>query len=525
MKVRLLAAAALALVSGVAYAATAGVIDLQHLLALDWNGIATGGALLLANGPLAIPDQIKKFEARREEAQRTAEAIMQKAVEEGRTLDEHETEQHEAALADVKAVDAHIDRLNAHQATMAAKATTIDPNAGRDNTPAGSVRGAGAVEGRSVLAIKSNLPPGIRFTRFALSMAVAKGNVMQAREVARARFKDTPEVGNALEAAVALGGTRDLTMKAAVPFGTTTDTAFAGPLVQYQDMEAEFVELLRPATILGRLDRLNRVPFMMRTARQLTGVTGSFVGEGQPKPVGKQTYDNVTLGFAKAAVIVVLTDELVRFSSPNAELRARNDMVAGIAQYLDMRFIDPSYSGVPNVSPASITNAANRIQASGSSIAAIDADVAAAFAMFTNGNINPATAVWVMSAATALKLSMKRDAEDKLAYPTINMMGGTWQGLPVIVSNAMTAAGSPGEQQIALVTQEEVFLADEGGISIDMSNEASVQMNDTPSGGAQSLVSLWQNNLIGLRAERYINWAPRRPGNAGIALIENVGRY
>ena len=140
-------------------------------------------------------------------------------------------------------------------------------------------------------------------------------------------------------------------------------------------------------------------------------------------------------------------------------------------------------------------------------------------------NINPATAVWVMSAATALKLSMKRDAEDKLAYPTINMMGGTWQGLPVIVSNAMTAAGSPGEQQIALVTQEEVFLADEGGISIDMSNEASVQMNDTPSGGAQSLVSLWQNNLIGLRAERYINWAPRRPGNAGIALIENVGRY
>lgn len=524
MKVRLLAACALALVSGVAFAATAGVLDLQHLLALDWHGLATGGALLLANGPLAIPEQIKKFEERRAEAQRTAEGIMQKAVDEGRTLDEHETEEHEAALADVKAVDAHIARLNAHQATMASKANPVDPNAGRDNTPPGSARGQGSAPG-NVLSVKSNLPAGIRFTRFALAMAVAKGNVMQAREVARLRFKDTPEVGNALEAAVALGGTRDLTLKAAVPFGTTTDTSFAGPLVQYQDMEAEFVELLRPATILGRLTQLNRVPFMMRTARQLTGVTGSFVGEGQPKPVGKQTYDNVTLNFAKAAVIVVLTDELVKFSSPNAEMRARDDMVAGIAQYLDMRFIDPSYSGVPNVSPASITNGATRIQASGNSIAAIDADVASAFAMFTTGNISPASAVWVMSAATALRLSMKRDSEDKLAYPTINMMGGTWQGLPVIVSNSMAASGSPGEQQIALITQQEVFLADEGGISIDMSNEASVQMNDTPSGGAQSLVSLWQNNLIGLRAERYINWAPRRQGNAGIALIENVGRY
>jgi hypothetical protein len=86
----------------------------------------------------------------------------------------------------------------------------------------------------------------------------------------------------------------------------------------------------------------------------------------------------------------------------------------------------------------------------------------------------------------------------------------------------MVAAGSPNELQIALVTQEEVYLADDGGLSIDMSQEASVQMNDAPSAGAQSLVSLWQNNLVGIRAEQYINWAPRRASNLGITLIENT---
>ena len=72
------------------------------------------------------------------------------------------------------------------------------------------------------------------------------------------------------------------------------------------------------------------------------------------------------------------------------------------------------------------------------------------------------------------------------------------------------------------MTAELMAIGLAGGVSIDMSNEASVQMDDAPSGGAQSLVSLWQNNLVGIRAEQYINWAPRRQGSLGIALIENV---
>lgn len=478
--------------------------------------------------PLAIGEQIRLFQQRRDAAVAKAGEIMQMSVDEGRSLDEHESEQHDALQTEVRSIDAHIGRLQSHERLMLSGATAVARDAGAPGSATDPTQAQSP--GAARITVKSNLPAGLRFTRFALAMAAARGNVMHACELAKQRYQDTPEVETCLKAAVHMGGTRDLSMvnespllrKAAVTAVSGTDTA----VTQYADIEAEFIELLRPKLIIGRMDRLNRVPFLSRLGRQLTGVTGSFVGEGAPKPVQRQTYDNVTLGYAKVAVIVVLSDEAVRFSSIKAEMRARDDMVKGIATYIDKRFMDPSYSGVANVSPASITNAAARIQASGSTLAAIDDDVRSAMVPFTGSDVDPSSAVWVMSATTALRLALKRNAYDEHAFPGMRMAvkdgAGEWYGLPVIVSNAMVADGSPSENQIALVTQEEVSLADDGNISIDMSQEASVQMNDAPSAGAQSLVSLWQNNLVGVRAEQYINWGARRTSNLGIVLIENT---
>ena len=54
-----------------------------------------------------------------------------------------------------------------------------------------------------------------------------------------------------------------------------------------------------------------------------------------------------------------------------------------------------------------------------------------------------------------------------------------------------------------------ILLADDGDVSIDVSREASLQMDSAPMSPADAttvLTSLWQNNLVGLRAERFINW-------------------
>ena len=76
------------------------------------------------------------------------------------------------------------------------------------------------------------------------------------------------------------------------------------------------------------------------------------------------------------------------------------------------------------------------------------------------------------------------------------------KGITVVTSN------TAGTNVIGLQPSR-VLYADEGGVNIDVSREASLQMDSAPASPADAttvLVSLWQHNMVGLRAERFINW-------------------
>jgi HK97 family phage major capsid protein/HK97 family phage prohead protease len=449
---------------------------------------------------MKISEQLLAFDTRKKEALAKMTAIMEKAAEESRSLDEKEAEEYKDLKAEAAAADEHIARLKEHEAFMVSKAAVVDTGANGVNANGGAVTLPGAV-----ISVRRNIAPGTAFTRYAASLAVAKGGLVDAMEFSK-KFKDTPEV--------------ELVLRSAVAAGTTSDATWAGPLVQYQDMISEFIGLLRPRTILGRLDKVRRVPFNVRMHRQTAGVTGSFVGEGLPTPVNKLAFDNVTLPWAKASCIVVLTNELVRLANPSAEALVREDLLAGISAYLDKRFIDPSYAGVANVSPASITNGVTPVNSSGVTLAAVTLDAESALDKFDQAEIDLSAGAWVMARKTARRLSMFRNAYDQFAFPTLRPDGGTFFGYDAVVSNAVASSGSPTDRQVVLLDQNEIFLADDGDMMLDASSEASVQMNDAPSAGAQSLVSLWQNGMTGLKVDRWIYWTKRRAEAAQI--IDNV---
>jgi hypothetical protein len=54
------------------------------------------------------------------------------------------------------------------------------------------------------------------------------------------------------------------------------------------------------------------------------------------------------------------------------------------------------------------------------------------------------------------------------------------------------------------------MVADDGETLIDTSQEASVQMDSAPATPPTPLVSFWQQNLLGIKAERFIYWLMRR---------------
>jgi HK97 family phage major capsid protein/HK97 family phage prohead protease len=450
-----------------------------------------------------IKEQIEAFEASRVAKAARMTEIMNKASEDGATLDAEQTEEYDTLDSEVKSIDAHLIRLGSLEKANAAAAKPVDGV--KDAETASTVRGGARVEVKG-----SNLPKGTAFTRYAMALGRSKGNLMQAAEIAKGWSDSTPEV--------------ETVLKAAVSAGTTTDETWAAPLVEYQNMASEFIDLLRPQTILGRIPGLRRVPFNIKIPRQTAGSSASWVGEGAPKPVGELSFDSITLGHTKLAGIVVLTDELLRFSNPAAEGIVRQDLIDTIAYTMDRDFVDPDNAGTTNVKPASITNGVTPVEASGVDADALRTDVKALFANFLAANLSLAGAVWIMTETQALGIAMMLNPLGQPEFPGMvvnGTSGGTLFGLPVVLSENIPAnagSGSPvtGDgARIILAKASEILLADDGQVLLDVSREASVQMDSAPTNppaAATVLVSLWQMNMVGIRAERFINWKKRRTG-------------
>ncbi|MGY6354052.1 phage major capsid protein [Citrobacter amalonaticus] len=445
-----------------------------------------------------IAEQIKSFEAKRAALAASLSDIMSKAADEGRTLDAEETESYDNTSTEIKAVDEHLKRLRDMEGNMASTAKPVSKAAnGEVTTVKAGVPG--------IIRVEQKLEKGIAFARFAKALAAANGSRSEALEIARKQYPDDAKLHHVL--------------KAAVGAGTTTDPKWAGALVEYQEYALDFVEYLRPQTIIGRFGQggipaLRQVPFNIRIPAQTSGGSANWVGQGKAKPLTKFDFESITFSFAKVAAIAVLTDELIRFSNPAADALVRNALAEAVIARLDTDFINPAKAEVANVSPASVTNGIVAVPSTGDP----DADAEAAFAQFVSNNLQPTGGVWIMSSTNALALSMKKNALGQKMYPEMTLLGGTFQGLPAIVSQY---AGT----NLTLLNAPDIYLADDGGVAVDMSREASLEMESEPTGDSitptgTELVSMFQTNSVAIRAERWINWKRRR--TAAVAVISGV---
>jgi HK97 family phage major capsid protein len=463
-----------------------------------------------------IAEQIVALENTRTAKFTDMTAVMQKSIDEGRSTDASEQETFDTLEQEVGAIDGDLKRLRALEKAAAVSAK-----------PVGEVKNAVDAAltraGHSpAVAVKheEKLEKGIAFTRFVSCVALGKGNLMQSMEIAKNRYGESHDMVGLLKGCVENGST--VITKAAVAAGTTGDSAWAGSLVAlYQRYTGDFIEFLRPMTILGKLGQNGvpgptMVPFNINIAGQTSGATGYWVGEGQPKPVTRAGFNSVNLAWAKIAAFCVLSQELVRFSSPNAETLMRNELARAIVERADIDFIDPNVAAITGVRPASVTNGVVAINSTGNDADAIREDIALLMAPFINANISPTGAVFVMSTLRALRVSLMRNALGQKEFPDLMMTGGTLEGIPVIATEYATS-DSNGDD-IVLMNAPDIWLADDGEVTIDASREASLQMLDNPTvdsanGGnpvATSLVSMFQTNSIALLAERYINYQKRR---------------
>lgn len=471
----------------------------------------------------SLAERIAALEAKRAATVAAMEAMIGDEDQIATLTDEQKNE-YDQLDAEVREIDETLRRFKRAQEISVQNATRVTATAGQEAAPVGVTNSTAGTPAQQALrlpaqqvVVRSNLAPGVKFARYAMALKRAHGNLTDALNatLSNKSWMDTsPEVAQVLRAAVAAGD--------------TTTSGWASELVYAQNLQAEFIEYLRPQTIMGRIPNWRFVPFNMRVGSQTAGSTGYWVGQGAPVPMSSLTTSSATLGITKAAGLVALDDELVRSSSPSAELLVRDDLSASIAYLLDRSLIDPTQGGSSNVQPAALTYGITPVTPTGTDYAALKADFKSLTSNMITNNQDLGPCVWVMSQTIAQALSLMVTSLGVPQFPQMTSTGGTLFGFPVIVSqSAYFSSGSPDYgNMMVLINPREVFVADDGQVVISISNEASIQMLDNPTnastGGtvATTMVSMFQTNSEAIKAVRYINWARRRTN--AVAFIRNA---
>lgn len=449
-----------------------------------------------------IREQITSFEATRQAKSAQMTALMQKAADAGTTLDEADQQSYDGLETEVEQIDKHLVRLAKLEKVNAAKAVPVvapDPQAA-----------AQARSGNPVISVNPvALPPGIGFARMAMAKAVSHLDHRYIMDVAKEMWPSDQRLHKYIET------------KAAVPAANTQNALWAGNLTYADNLASEFVEYLRPMTILGQFGTngrpsLRRVPFNIRFNTQTTGGEAWWVGEGAPKPVTSLEFTADTLTWAKVASIAVITQEQARFSTPAIEGLVRDALAGALRDKLDRDFVDPGTSAVANVSPASITNGLTPQTSAGTSADNVRTDIQNLLEQFILDNMGVRGLVLIMPETLALVLSLMVNSLGQPEFPGISVNGGNLLGIPVITSQYAGSLSGNGNMVIA-VSANDVLLADDGGVDVAMSTEASLQMESAPTNNsrtatATTVVSMFQTDSIALKVERFITWKKRRSG-------------
>lgn len=462
-------------------------------------------------------EHLASLKATREEKSARIKELMQKSMDESRSLNSAESEESDTLEDEIKSLDADIARTSRMMEIDKASAQPVAEQANQKaNEPANQNFQRQGVEVKK----HENLAPGIAFARYAMCLGKAKGDHAKAFRLAEQHYPQSEAVVKTLKAqSEGADLVQIMVSKATVPAGTTTDSTWAAPLVYANTFGGDFIEYLRPRTLIGQA-AFRPVPFNVRIAGQTSGGTSGWVGQGKSKPVTKFDYNALTTGYTKVAALTVLTQELMRLSDPSAEMLARDSLADSVIARIDQDLFDPDLAAVANVNPAGLLNGVVPVAGpTGSDPDDIRCALLRLWAPWDSTNIGARPAYYTTPAVVRY-LAFMRDALGNVAFPGLTANGGTLDGIPVRVSNYLANNGGSSGAPFILVDESEVYLADDGSVTLDASEHATIEMSDTPVGSTSAtvtsngspFVNMFQTNSVALRAERWIWWGLRRTG-------------
>jgi HK97 family phage major capsid protein/HK97 family phage prohead protease len=239
-------------------------------------------------------------------------------------------------------------------------------------------------------------------------------------------------------------------------------------------------------------------------------LAGDWIGEGAPIPVKQGSIAGATLLPHKLAVISTFTRELAMHSTPQIETLIRQMIMEDTAGALDKFLTDAVAASA--IRPAGLRNGVTSIPSSGTTAAAILADMKAAQAPILAAG-GGGRLVWLMHPVRLAAVGILQSASGTFVYRD-EIGQGRLLGYEVIASINIP-------QDIVLLVDAAEFASATGDVpTFDVSDVATLHMADpalpigtagTPAVVAAPVRSLWQTASIGVRMIQDLSWAMRRP--------------
>lgn len=438
-----------------------------------------------------IAEQITAFEQKRASLIAANDTIMTKAAEEGTTLDAAQKETFDGNGADIAEIDDHLKRLRSMEKTAAETARPVEgysPKSGVDSR--GQLAAPIVIKGEKDEAFE-----GQSYTRMVIAKTLARLDGVSAEGIAFQRWgKSNPTLVKVIKAAVAGGGTETGEWGAEL---AQADTRYTG----------DFIDFLYAQTIFDRLP-LREVPANVHIKGQDGAATAYWVGQSKSIPVTKADFSDVQLSALKVAAIAVISKELLRDSSPSAELLVRDALVQASAQRVDQTFLSNA-AAVANVSPAGILNGVTALATAGNDVAGVITDVKALYAPFIAAN-NADGLQFVTTTSLAKSLGLIQNVMGNWAFPGLGANGGT------LLGDTLVAGGNVGAGDLILLKPSDIYKIGDRGVEVSLSTEAAIQMDDAPNGASDTptshtgVVSMFQTESVAIKVVRPLNFAKRR---------------
>jgi hypothetical protein len=317
-------------------------------------------------------------------------------------------------------------------------------------------------------------------------------------------YKNTPTLHQAVQSGLIRVSDRvkGILAKAAVSGGSTGDATWAGALTAYQTISAGFVESLRSISAYdAMLPNMRRIPPFTRAAIVTTGASGALTAEQKWKVISKLSLAADNIAPLKAVCVLVITEELLRFSTAGTDRLFADELRSAVAQATDVPVLTALLA---SITPAASSGNARH-------------DVAT---LLSAVPLKALSRPMFLTTPLVIQQMAALYGDSGPVFPdlTVPGAGGFISGIPTVGVDSLTNYGGHGDH--FLLVDAWNCAGESDVVTIDGSVQADVQMSDAPTDGAADMVSLFETNAVAIKCERRYAFARLRA--SAVAALKTV---